>query len=104
MEQVYAFYRLKDGADRDAFLTHMERVDAPAMRTQPGVERFNVYLVEDVPLGQFTYDVVEDIVVDRFETWDRICKAPEHQTYVAQWKQFADADSLVFVRTRGAGS
>ncbi len=101
MEQVYAYYRLKKGADRDAFLAHMQQVDAPAMRTQPGVERFNVYLVEEEPLGPFGFDVVEDIVVDRFETWDQLCKAPEHQKYIEQWRQWADADSLVFVRTRG---
>ena len=99
MEQVYAYYRLKEGANRDKFMTHMQTVDVPAMRKQPGVDSFNVHLVHEVPLGQFAFDVVEDIVVDRFETWDKICKAPEHQTYIAQWEQYADADSLVFVRT-----
>ena len=101
MEQVYAYYRLKDGADRDKFMSHMQSVDVPAMRKLPGVDSFDVYLVEEVPLGEFSFDVIEDIVVDRFETWDKICNAPEHQPFVDQWKEYADADSLVFVRVRG---
>ena len=100
MARMFAFYKLKPGADVEAFKKHMATVDQPACRKFPGVRRFDVFVLKTTK-GSFPFDVAEVIDVDSFDVWEKLCTDPEHQPLIEAWKQYGNETSLAFVQGEG---
>lgn len=95
-ETLVVTYRLKDGADLDAFARWSAEVDGPRCRQFDACLSFDTFVVPTAAADEA--QVVEVIGVTSAEAWNEAVAGPGHADVMEAWNAFGD-DSTVRVLT-----
>lgn len=97
MQRVFVMYKLKSGVSMDDYRKWSQEVDQKITSYQPGVKSFKVFEIKGAEKGAPPYQIVEDIEVENWETWQKVFKEEKMKKVIAEWGDYGDADTLITV-------
>ena len=98
MQKVFVMYKLKPGVKLEDYWQWSLEMDQRITPSQPGVIRFEVYVIRGAAGGgESPYQIVEDIEVDDWETWDKVANGPGMKPVADTWGQYGDEATLTII-------
>lgn len=97
MQKIFVTYNLKPGVTLEQYTKWSHEVDQRITPGEKGVIRFEVYVIEGVISGKQTYQIIEDIEVEDYQTWEKSMNGPGMDYVRETFPVFADADSMNMV-------
>jgi hypothetical protein len=97
MQKVFVMYKLKPGASYEKYREWSLSLDQRITPSQPGVIRFEVYVIRGAAEGESPYQIVEDIEVDDWETWEKVSNGPGMKQIADTWGDYGDASTLTII-------
>ena len=95
MEHVFVTYRIRSREAYERWSRERDQVVVPAA---PGIEGFEVYLVEGD--GEPPYDVVEVITVESWDAFQRALETDDMKQLGREFGDVADPASVTTLRAR----
>ena len=90
-------YKLKAGVSMDDYKKWSREVDQKITPCQPGVHSFNVFEIKGTEKGASPYQIVEDIEVESWESWQATLKGKGMKKVMDEWSNYGDGDTAVMV-------
>jgi hypothetical protein len=100
MQKVFVMYRLKPGVSIEDYKKWSVEVDQKITPFQPGCYRFEVYEIEGAEKGESPYQIVEDIDVESWESWQKVVASPGMKKVVESWGKYGDESTLKVIYGR----
>lgn len=97
MQKVFVMYKLKPGVTLEQYREWSVTLDQVITPFQPGVIRFEVYVIQGALKGESPYTIVEDIEVEDWETWKRVSEGEGMKRVAETWGQYGDESTLVVI-------
>lgn len=96
MELLVFVYKLKIEADKEKFWNFIKNIDKPFLLKQNFIKSYDVFEVIGSEDGKNPdFDVVENIIVDKFDNWSEFCKKNKTQIENGkEWDKYADNDTF----------
>ena len=80
-------YSLKPGASMEEFKKWSREIDQRLVLAQPGVYSFEVYEIKGIDKGEIPFQVVEEVGVDSYKTWQTIVEKEEMKNNAPEWEK-----------------
>ncbi|WIY52975.1 hypothetical protein O9Z70_00030 [Devosia sp. YIM 151766] len=94
MQKIFVTYNLKPGVSLEQYKAWSREIDQRIAPGQPGVIRFEVYVIEGALDGEQRFQIMEDIEVESVEAWQKAL-AGEGMAYVMEtFPMFVDTSSV----------
>ena len=97
MQKVFVMYKLKPDVTLEQYREWSVRLDQKITPFQPGVIRFEVYEIKGAAEGESPYQIVEDIEVDDWETWQKVSTGEGMKEIADTWGQYGDESTLTII-------
>ena len=97
MQKVFVMYKLKSNVPIEDYKKWSVSLDQKVTPFQPGVHRFEVYEIEGAERGDSPYQIIEDIDVDSWESWQKVVSSDAMKEVVEIWGKYGDESTLKVV-------
>jgi hypothetical protein len=98
VQKVFVMYKLKPGVTLEEYRQWSVTLDQRITPFQPGVIRFEVYAIKGAANnGESPYQIVEDIEVDDWETWDKVSTGEGMKEVAETWGRYGDESTLTII-------
>jgi hypothetical protein len=97
MEKVFVMYKLKPGVTIEEYRKWSISLDQKVTPFQPGVHRFEVYEIAGSDKGAPAYQIVEDIDVESWETWQKVTASEGMKEVMKTWGKYGDESTIMAI-------